>query len=147
MRAMKQLHKLLVNLDATVESQHALHAAIILGKLSQATIIAVNVVNQHVVTNVSRHGGKSLSEIEVDLEENGWRYLYAAEEEAKTAGARIVLVQEQGYPEEVLPRLAGDYAVDLIIIGQCPRPRTDALCTRVADQLLEHTQCSVLVVR
>jgi len=144
---MKQLQKILLNMDAAVESQHALQAAIKLSRLSGATIVAVNVVNHHVVTSLARHSGRSLAEIEVELEEDGWRYLYTAEEEGKNAGARIVLMQERGYPEEILPRLAAKFQADLIVIGQSPRMRSDVPCSRIVEQMLEHTPCSLLIVR
>jgi nucleotide-binding universal stress UspA family protein len=144
---MKQLQKALLYLDASAEAQRALEAAVHLSKLSGATIIAVNVVDRHVVTNLARQGDKSLAEIEVDLEENGWRYLYAAEEAAKNEGAHIVVLQEPGYPEEVLPRLAAEYKTDLVIIGQDPRARSDVVRRRTVEQLMEHTPCALLIVR
>lgn len=144
---MKQLHKILLNMDATIESQHALQAALHLGLLSGATIVAVNIVNRHVVTNLVRHGQQSLAEIEVELEENGWRYLYTAEEQVKNAGGRIVLTQLPGYPEEVIPRLATEYEADLVVVGQPPRSRTDLPSSKIVEQILEHTPCSVLIVR
>ena len=144
---MKQLHKILLSMDATIESQHALQAALHLSLLSGATIIAVNIVNRHVVTNLARHGQQSLAEIEVELEENGWRYLYTAEEQVKSAGGRIILMQQSGYPEEVLPRLAAEYKADLVAVGQPPRSRTDVPSCKIVEQILEHTSCSVLIVR
>ena len=144
---MKHLQKILLNLDAAEESQRALAAAITLSMLSQATIIAVNIVNQNVVTQLSRHSDKSLAEIEIELEENGWRYLYAAEEEAKNAGAKIVVFQERGYPEEILPRFAGEYNVDMIMIGHSSRSRSDIAHGRSVEQILEHAPCAVLVVK
>jgi nucleotide-binding universal stress UspA family protein len=143
----KQLQKILLNLDATEESQRALAAAVNLSKLSEATIIAVNIVNRNVVAQLSRHSGKSLAEIEIELEENGWRYLYAAEEEAKNAGARIVVFQEQGYPEEILPRFAGEYNADMMVIALSPRSRSDITHGRAVEQILEHSPCAVLVVK
>jgi len=64
---MKSLNKILLNLDATIESQHALDAAIFLAKSCSATIIAVNIVNKNVVTNLARFSDKSIAEIEVEL--------------------------------------------------------------------------------
>jgi nucleotide-binding universal stress UspA family protein len=144
---MRQLEKAILYLDASVEAQHALETAIYLSKISGATIIAVNIVDQHVVTNLARQGDRSLAEIEVELEENGWRYLYAAEETAKNVGARIVILQEQGYPEELLPRLASEYQADVVIVGQDPRARSDVARRRTAEQLMEHTPCALMIVR
>jgi nucleotide-binding universal stress UspA family protein len=144
---MTQIQKAILHLDASAEAQRALATAIFLSKLTGATIIAVNVIDQHVVTNLARQGDRSLAEIEVDLEENGWRYLYAAEEAAKNEGARIVVLQEQGYPEEILPRLASEYQADLVLVGQDPRARSDVGRRRTVEMLMEHTPCALLVVR
>ncbi len=144
---MNQLKKILLNLDSSQESQNALTAAITLAKMSEGSIIAVNIVNQTVVTNLARHSEKSLAEVEVDLEENGWRYLYAAEEHAKNEGARIVIFQENGHPEEILPRLAKDYSADIIVIGQSKKSRENISQSRTADQIIEHAACAVLVIK
>ena len=143
---MKKLDKILLNLDSTIESQHALDSAVFLAKSCSATIIAVNIVNKNVVTNLARFSEKSIAEIEIELEENGWRYLYDAEEKAKNQEARIVIIQEYGYPEQTLPKLASEYKIDIIIIGQNPQIRKDVVQGKTAEQLIEHAPCAVLVV-
>lgn len=143
---MKKLDKILLNLDSTIESQHALDSAVLLAKSCSATIIAVNIVNKNVVTNLARFSEKSIAEIEIELEENGWRYLYDAEEKAKNQEARIVIIQEYGYPEQTLPKLASEYKIDMIIIGQNPQIRKDVVQGKTAEQLIEHAPCAVLVV-
>ena len=143
---MKSLNKILLNLDATLESQHALDSAIFLAKSCSATIIAVNIVNKNVVTNLARFSDKSIAEIEVEFEENGWRYLYDAEEKAKNQEARIVIIQEYGYPEQSLTKLANEYKVDMVIIGQNPQIRKDVVQGKTAEQIIEHAPCAVLIV-
>ena len=143
---MNSLNKILLNLDANIESQHALDFAIFLAKSCSATIVAVNIVNKNVVTNLARFSDKSIAEIEIELEENGWRYLYDAEEKAKNQEAHIVIIQEYGYPEQTLPKIASEYKVDMIIIGQNPQIRKDVVQNRIAEQLIEHAPCAVLVV-
>ncbi len=143
---MKKLDKILLNLDSTIESQHALDSAVFLAKSCSATIIAVNIVNKNVVTNLARFSDKSIAEIEIELEEDGWKYLYDAEEKAKNQEARIVIIQEYGYPEQTLPKLASEYKIDMIIIGQNPQIRKDVVQGKTAEQLIEHAPCAVLVV-
>ena len=144
---MTQLKKILLNLNSSKESQNALVAAITLAKISGGAIIAVNIVNQTVITNIARHSEKSLAEVEVELEENGWHYLYAAEEQAKNEGAHIVILQENGYPEEILPRLAKNYSADIIVIGQNKKSRENISQSRTADQIIEHAACAVLIIK
>ena len=97
---------ILLYVDSSKESEAALRAALDFSG-PQVTIIAVNVVNRQTVIQLVRGGSKSIAEAEVELEENGWCYLYNTEEIAKSAGAQIVILQESGYPEEVLPRAYG----------------------------------------
>lgn len=144
---MKELKKILLYMDASEEAQRALDAAIHLATHTRAAIIAVHIVNQNVVTQLSRHSGKSIAETEVELEENGWRYLYAAEDKGKNAGAHIMIVQEHGYPEDIFPRLAGTYKVDMIIVGQSAEARRDMAKRRTAEQIVEHAPCAVLIVK
>ena len=144
---MNELNKILLNIDATQESQNALEYAVFLAKTCSATIIAVNVVNKNVVTNLARHSDKSIAEIEIELEENGWKYLYAAEDSSKNMNAKIVILQESGYPEQILPKLARDYNADILIIGQNPQLRQNIVGSKTAEQLIEHAPCPVLVVK
>jgi len=141
------LHKILLHMDATLESQRALRSAIFLSTTTGATIVAVHIINEHVVAQLARHSTRTLADVEIEIEENGWRYLYAAEEEAKNAGAHIVVMQEQGYPEEILPRLVTAYQAELVIVGVAARSRSDATRVQIADQLIEHAPCAVLVVK
>ena len=122
---------ILLYVDASKESRAALDVAVDYSG-PETTVI-----------QLTRSGEISLAEAEVELEENGWCYLYDAEEIAKSAGASIVILQESGYPEEVLPRLASEYGVDLIIIGHTPGLGQASL----AQQLIEHAPCAVLVVK
>ncbi|MCK5852740.1 universal stress protein [bacterium] len=143
---MKKIDKILLNLDSTIESQHALDSAVFLAKSCSATIVAVNIVNKNVVTNLARFSDKSIAEIEIELEENGWKYLYDAEEKAKNQEARIVIIQEYGFPEQTLPKLASEYKIDMIIIGQNPQIRKDVVQGKTAEQIIEHAPCAVLIV-
>ncbi|NLF38918.1 universal stress protein [bacterium] len=144
---MKALEKIALYVDASEEGQRAIHAAIRLSTLSGATIVAVAVINRTVVTQLSRASGKSIAEIEVELEENAWHYLYAAEQEAKDANARIVVTLENGFPEEVLPRLMNEYNVDMLVLGMSERVRQEPARRRLLEQMIEHAPCCVLVVK
>jgi nucleotide-binding universal stress UspA family protein len=137
---------ILLYVDSSKESEAALRAALDFSG-PQVTIIAVNVVNRQTVIQLVRGGSKSIAEAEVELEENGWCYLYNTEEIAKSAGAQIVILQESGYPEEVLPRLAQGYGADLIIVGQPASHGKDVAQNGLAQQLIEHAACAVLVVK
>jgi len=138
-----KLKNILLYVDSSQESQKALEAALDLSG-SETTIIAVNVVNRQTVIQLTRSGEKSVAEAEVELEENGWCYLYNAEEIAKSAGHQIVIIQESGYPEEALPRLAQDYGADIILTGHSTGNSTTG---SMVQQLIEHAACAVLVVK
>jgi len=143
---MKQIQKILLYLNSTEEAEAAKASAIFLSKLKNATIIAINVINQNVIAHLAKHSAKTLAEIEVELEENSWRYLYATEDLAKNEGAKIVVMQEYGYPEEVLPRIASEYSVDIIILAQ-PKKKNDQSYNRIISHIIEQAPCSVLVVK
>ena len=144
---MKQINKILLYLDSTEVAESALASAIFLSNLQNATIIALNVINQHVVTQLAKHSGKTLAEVEIELEENSWSYLYAAEDTAKNEGAHIVIMQEYGYPEEVLSRIATEYSVDLVILAHAGKKGTDQAHSRMISHFIEQIPCAVLVVK
>lgn len=138
--------KLLLCVDSSNESQRALEVALDIAEAG-SEIFAVNVVNRHVVSRMVKTQGRTLAEAEVELEETGWHYLYAAEEVCKNHGVHVTILQENGCPEEIIPRLAERLAADLIIVGQSHMQKGDLLQGALAQQLIEHAACAVLVVK
>ena len=140
--------KILLSISGSDESITAAEFAVKCAAMHDSQIIALHVVDTSVVRQLARFSGKSPGEVEVELEENGWRYLFHAEEMAKDNKVRIIVLLEQGLPHEVILDKVKELGVDLIILGL---PRGRGTYGRSLDRSLQHVlesaSCPVLVVK
>jgi nucleotide-binding universal stress UspA family protein len=140
--------KILLPIYGSEESITVAEFAVKCAVMHDSQIIALHVVDTSVVRQLSRFSGKSPGEVEIELEENGWRYLFHAEEMAKDSKVRVIVLLERGLPQEVILNKAKELNIDLIILG-LPRGRGayGRSLDRSLQQILENSQCPVLVVK
>ena len=140
--------KILLPISGSDESINAAEFAVKLAAAHSSQIIALHVVDTSVVRQLARHSSKSPGEVEIEMEENGWRYLFYAEEMAKDSGAKIVVLLEYGLPQERILTKARELAADLIVFGQARgRGTRGRFLDKSLQQVLEHATCPVLVVK
>ena len=140
--------KILLPVSGSDESLRAADFALKLAASHDSQIIALHVVDTSVVRQLARHSGKTPGEVEVELEENGWRYLYHVEEMAKDSKVRIVVLLEYGLPQERMLTKSREFGVDLMIFGQATgRGARGRFLDRFLQQVLEHSPCPVLIVK
>lgn len=140
--------KILLPISGSDESISAAEFAVKLAAAHGSQIMALHVVDTSVVRQLARHSGKSPGEVEVELEENGWRYLYHIEEIAKDNKVKIVVFLEYGMPQERMLTKAREFGADLIIFGQARgRGARGRALDRFLQQVLEHASCPVLIVK
>jgi len=140
--------KILLPVSGSDESIAASEFAVKLATVHNSQIIALNVVDTTVVRQLARLSGKSPGEVEVEIEENGWRYLYYAEEVAKDNKIRIAVMLEHGLPQERILSKAREYKTDLIIIGQSGKRGTPGISLdRFLQYILEQAPCPVLIIK
>ena len=144
----EMFEKILLPVSGSDESLRAAEFAVKLAASHGSQIIAIHVVDTSVVRQLARHSGKSPGEVEVKLEENGWRYLYHAEEMAKDSKVRIVVLLEYGLPQERMLTKARELGADLMIFGQASgRGARGRFLDRFLQQVLEHSPCPVMIVK
>ncbi len=143
-----KIDSILINVEARKDSMMAAEEAISIAKNYNSTIIALNVVNLESIKKMHTITGNCKSELEIEVEENGWHYLYYIAELAKGEGVSINIAQEEGIEEEVLAKYADKYDVNLIIIGY-PKEKYDQkrLRDHLIENLLQRTHSSLLVVQ
>ena len=148
-RAMQEMFKrILLPISGPDESISAAEFAVKLATVHDSQIIALHVVDTSVVRQLARHSGKSPGEVEIELEENGWRYLYHIEEIAKDSKVKIVVLLEYGMAQEKMLAKAREFDVDLMIFGQSRgRGTRGRSLDRSLQQVLEHSPCPVLIVK
>ncbi len=114
---------------------------------ADAQIIALNVVDSSVAKHLKAATGAAESETIVKLQEDGWRYLYSVEDACKTLGAKIVLRQEEGFPEGKIAAAARRFSADLVVV---PHNRSGGYAQSRSERfiiaLMEHLECPVLVI-
>ena len=140
--------KILLPVSGSDESISAMEYAVKLAAVHDSQIIALHVVDTSVVRQLARHSGKTPGEVEIEMEENGWRYLYYAEEMAKDSKVKIVVLLEHGLPQERMLSKARELNADLIIFGHASsRGTRGRFLDKSLQQVLEHAPCPVLIVR
>ena len=140
--------KILLPISGSEESMNAAEFAVKLASAHGSQIIALHVIDTSVVRQLARHSGKTPGEVEIEMEESGWHYLFHTEEMAKDNKVKIVVLLEQGLPQERILTKTKELEADLIIFGQSRKRGTRGrFLDKSLQQVLEHAPCPVLVVK
>lgn len=141
--------KILLLVGTSSESHKSVRKTIALAKEIGAQIILINVVDTMLVNRLKGVTGRNLSEIEVEMEENGWKYLYHAEEKSKDQGIATLMLQETGIVQKIVLKRAKQFKIDLIVVDypQKVSGRMRRLSVGNVDKIVQHAQCPVLVVK
>ncbi|HRW04829.1 MAG TPA: universal stress protein [Caldilineaceae bacterium] len=146
---MTELRRLLLPLDGSALAENAIPLATLLAKTFDGELILLRVLDLPLPT------------LEVKYPENHWvreamqanfreaqRYLDDQGMLLKDAGIRVRTIVRDGPPAEDILATATDEAVDLIVISSHgkggPSPWTSG---SVADKVMQHSRCPVLLVR
>ena len=146
---MTALRRLLLPLDGSALAEDAIPLATLLAKTFGAELILLRVLDLPLPT------------LEVKYPENHWvreamqanfreaqRYLDDQGMLLNDAGVRVRTIVRDGSPAEDILATATDEAVDLIVISSHgkggPSPWTSG---SVADKVMQHSRCPVLLVR
>jgi nucleotide-binding universal stress UspA family protein len=141
--------KILLVVDGGAGDCAAAASAIELASTFHARLIVVNVVDLAVVNRMKRFVEQSATEIEIEIEEKGWRALYHAEEISKGRGVPTLIVQRNGVPDREVVAEAERLQTDLIVVS-APR-QAEGQARRLGpgqvEDIIEHAPCAVLVVK
>jgi len=137
--------KLLFLIWGAKESPEILEKVVELAKSLNSEIIAFNVIDLNIVRNLTKELQKREAEVLVDLEEDGWKYLYHLEDLAKEKGVKILLVQEEGILESEILKAYKKFGADIIIL---PKYTGSVFhyYTKIIEDILKKLDCSILVI-
>jgi len=139
---------ILVPTDGSDYSVAAIKLAIRLARVHGARLFFLYVVDKVVLTELTRFGRKSQSEVRFDLEETGRRALTYAERLASDWGIHAEAMMREGAPHSEILSTAKSLNVDLIVIGQVGvRGPRRLLIGSVAERVIESAECPVLVAK
>ena len=116
-----------------------------IAKKLEAKIIAINVIDFEVMRHLAMKLGKREAEVSVDLEEEGWMYLYYLEEKAKDKGITINIIQEEGVLQRELIKSASRFSVDLVIISR-EEQKGIANFSKFVESLLLRINSPILII-
>ena len=141
--------RILLSTDGTVASQEAESHALALAEATGATLHALYVVDEDVVTAYS--GDEYVNEAEGPehgLEEHGEETLSRVESDTTAAGVEFVDAMETGQPAETIVDYAEDNDVDLVVLGTKRRAEEyRSLLGSMTDRVLRLTARPVTVVK
>jgi len=140
--------RILLPVSGSPESIVAAEFAVKLATVHNSQILALNVVDTSVARQLAQRSGKSPGEVDVEIEENGWHYLYYVEEMAKDNKVKTVVLLEHGFPQERIVSKAREYKAELIVIGQSAKRGTPGISfDRFSQYIMEQASCPVLIVK
>ncbi|MCK4571945.1 MAG: universal stress protein [Candidatus Stahlbacteria bacterium] len=128
------------------ETRTSWNRAIELSKSLSATLFALFIVDKETVRKVANLRGKDEIDTAIEIEEEGWKYLYHLEEKAVDSGVKTALFLEEGNTIEVIRTFVKDKEIDLLIVGH---RRGEGIggrkYVRLIEQLIEYIPCPVLI--
>lgn len=145
----KLYKKILLVVEGSDMDHAVMESAIARALANKARLIVLNVVDHMVINRLKRLSEQSTAEIEIELEEKGWKALYYAEEQSKDQGVPTMILQQSGVVENVVVSEAVRLKVDLIVLGY-PRKmpgQAKRLAQGRVEKVVENAECSVLIVR
>lgn len=138
---------ILLIVECSQETLRAAKVAIALARVYGANLIAVHVVDARTVAHFADYSRKSREEVAIELEENGWKYLYNIEEDAVESSVKTVLHLEEGRPTDKIIELARRFKVDLLVYGRSQERGTRGMkAAKATEELIAYAPCPLLIV-
>jgi len=149
--AVAPLGKILIAVDATETALDAAKYGIAIARTYGADLHAVYVVNESLLEELLRAKVFVEAEevdLEVDLEEDGKRYLSYVEKLARDKGVNVTTELLKGIVHREIVDKATQIGATLIIIGEIEEPvsRKDAFYDE-GEMILRRAGCPVLIVK
>jgi nucleotide-binding universal stress UspA family protein len=116
-----------------------------LAKAFGAEVVALYVLDQNKVRQLSRFSSQSIEAVEADLEEDGWTYLYYTEQLLLDQSIPVFLRFEEGAFVERVIDVEKEIGADLVVTQQ-PSQDEDRTFRGYLPALIDRLSCTVMVV-
>ncbi|HXY17702.1 MAG TPA: universal stress protein [Gaiellaceae bacterium] len=136
--------RILVAIDGSESSEHALATALELAGLTRATVLAL------AVEGPLPAYAATIGEVEeVRREKDAFFSELVERVQARAAGAGVALETDvrPGHAAELIVQYADEKGVDLIVLGHRGHFLRDRMLGSTADRVAEHAGCPVMIVR
>lgn len=128
------------------ETRTSWDRAIELSRSLSASLFALFVVDREMVRKVSKLRGTDEVDTAIEIEEEGWKYLYYLEEKAVDNGVRTALFLKEGNPIDIIRSFVKEREIELLVVGYKQGTGREVWKSgRVIEQLIEHIPCPVLI--
>jgi nucleotide-binding universal stress UspA family protein len=136
--------KILVALDGSEWSDHALAVAVDLAVLAGARLTAL-AIEGPLPAYAATIG--EVDEVKREKDRFFRTLAAAARTRGDQAGIDIDVDVRPGHPAELISRVAEDGGFDLVVLGHRGHFVRDRLLGSTADRVVEHAHCPVMIVR
>jgi len=141
-------HHVLVPTDGSAGSIQAARRAIRMLAGTGGRLTALFVVDELVVRELARFGGRPETEARTEMMQHGERYVRLVRDEAASEHVAADTFVRYGNPFEEIVAAAAELGVDLIAMGHVGRRGTSrVLIGSVTSHVLDYAPCPVLVVK
>jgi nucleotide-binding universal stress UspA family protein len=143
------LNTIVVGIDLSVPSEHALDRAAALAQLNGAALVMVNAqADDAPIEDVDNEVLKQIGEVSAAVRAEEAKRLAEKLQQLTARGVNVELVRRTGPPGEVVAEVATERGADLIVIGTHGHTGLQRfLLGSVATAVLRHAPCDVLVCR
>lgn len=135
--------RILVALDNSCGSEKALEAAVRLAQQDGGRVTAVTVLE--------RTGNPALDQLSDDIKAQTRRHLNelleTAASFARSRGVRLTPILCEGHPADAILSCAEEEQASILVLGASSRPADDAGLGATADQVSNHSPCTVVIAR
>ena len=135
--------RILVALDDSCGGEKALEAAVRLAQQDGGCVTAVTVLEQT--------GNPALDQLTEDVKSQARRHLeellQTAANFARSRGVRLTPVLREGHPADAIIRCAEEEKANVLVLGANRLSNGDSGLGGTADQVSNHSPCTVLIAR
>jgi nucleotide-binding universal stress UspA family protein len=135
--------RILVALDDSCGSEKALEAAVRLAQQDGGCVTAVTVLEQT--------GNPALDQLTDDVKSQARRHLeellQTAANFARSRGVRLTPVLREGHPADAIISCAEEEKANVLVLGANRLSNGDSGLGGTADQVSNHSPCTVLIAR
>lgn len=128
------------------ETRASWNRAVELSKGLSATLYALFIVDKDLVKTVASMKGLDEIDTAIQIEEEGWKYLYYLEDMAVNEGVKTAIFVEEGDFIGILRKFVKEKNIELLIVGHRSQEGVEGRREeRMIQQLIEYVQCPILI--
>ena len=135
--------RILVALDGSLGSEKALDAAVKVAQQDGGLVTAVAVLEQTGNPRLDQLPGDAKAQARSHLDE----LLQAAARFATSRGVRLTPILREGHPADAIITCAEEEKSNLLVLGAGGEPGGKTGLGDTADQVSNHSPCTVLIIR